>query len=171
MMVPIFPSKACQIAIAESRFLWTPIGITKCCNCWLGQRRDGVQYTLVTLVDTDGNGVKLINQTEFVIGGVEYAVDCIIFASGLEVGTDFRSRSGFEIVGRDGRTLSQARIMIERNVIVSSPIAPQPNNKRSDFDIKRNISGHDRSTEPCNDAVYPQHHAPFADQDHLRRVV
>ena len=62
----------------------------------------------VTLVDTDGKGVERITGTGFVVGGVEYAVDCIIFASGFEVGTDFRSRSGFEVVGRDGLTLSEA---------------------------------------------------------------
>ena len=62
----------------------------------------------VTLVDTDGKGVELITETGFVVGGVAYAVDCIIFASGFEVGTDFRSRSGFEVVGRDGLTLSEA---------------------------------------------------------------
>lgn len=62
----------------------------------------------VTLVDTDGKGVELITETGFVVAGVEYAVDCIVFASGFEVGTDFRSRSGFEVVGRDGLTLSEA---------------------------------------------------------------
>lgn len=62
----------------------------------------------VKLVDTDGKGVERITETGFVVGGVEYAVDCIVFASGFEVGTDFRSRSGFEVVGRDGLTLSEA---------------------------------------------------------------
>lgn len=62
----------------------------------------------VKLVDTDGKGVERITETGFVVAGVEYAVDCIVFASGFEVGTDFRSRSGFEVVGRDGLTLSEA---------------------------------------------------------------
>ena len=62
----------------------------------------------VMLVDTDGKGVERITETGFVVAGAEYAVDCIVFASGFEVGTDFRSRSGFEVVGRDGLTLSEA---------------------------------------------------------------
>ncbi|MBR2817134.1 MAG: NAD(P)/FAD-dependent oxidoreductase [Reyranella sp.] len=62
----------------------------------------------VKLVDTDGKGVERITETGFVVAGVEYAVDCIVFASGFEVGTDFRSRSGFEVVGRDSLTLSEA---------------------------------------------------------------
>ena len=42
------------------------------------------------------------------VGGKEYEVDCIIYASGFEVGTDYKRRSGFEVVGRDGLTLSEA---------------------------------------------------------------
>lgn len=43
-----------------------------------------------------------------VVGGREYAVDCIIFASGFEVGGDMARKNGFEIIGRDGLTLSSA---------------------------------------------------------------
>jgi cation diffusion facilitator CzcD-associated flavoprotein CzcO len=39
----------------------------------------------VTLVDTLGRGVERV--TELVFDGVEYKVDCIIFATGFEVGT------------------------------------------------------------------------------------
>ena len=41
----------------------------------------------VHLVDTDGKGVERITPTGVVAGGVEYPVDCIIYASGFEVGT------------------------------------------------------------------------------------
>jgi cation diffusion facilitator CzcD-associated flavoprotein CzcO len=61
-----------------------------------------------TLVDTDGKGVERITATGFVVDGVAYDVDCIIYASGFEVGTEFRSRAGFDLVGRDGLKLSQA---------------------------------------------------------------
>ena len=61
-----------------------------------------------TLVDTDGKGVERITETGFVVAGVEYDVDCIIYASGFEVGTEFESRAGFDLVGRDGLKLSQA---------------------------------------------------------------
>src|SRR5262249_28817513 len=40
------------------------------------------------LVDTDGKGVDHITEKGVVANGVEYAVDCIIYASGFEVGTE-----------------------------------------------------------------------------------
>ncbi|HEV2361696.1 MAG TPA: NAD(P)/FAD-dependent oxidoreductase [Acidimicrobiales bacterium] len=58
------------------------------------------------LVDTGGKGVERIDATGVYVGGVHYEVDCLIFASGFEVGTDYSRRSGYETVGRDGRTLS-----------------------------------------------------------------
>jgi cyclohexanone monooxygenase len=39
--------------------------------------------------------------------GKEYEVDCIIYASGFEVGTEFTSRAGYDPTGRDGVRLSQ----------------------------------------------------------------
>ena len=38
--------------------------------------------------------------------GVEYPLDCLIFATGFEVGTSYSQRTGFEIIGRDGLTLT-----------------------------------------------------------------
>ena len=38
---------------------------------------------------------------------MHYELDCLIFASGFEVGTDYARRSGFETIGRDGVTLSE----------------------------------------------------------------
>ena len=60
------------------------------------------------LLDTDGQGVERITEHGVVVAGVEYAVDCIIYASGFEVGTPFERRAGFDLVGRDGLKLSQA---------------------------------------------------------------
>jgi len=60
----------------------------------------------VTLVDTDGQGVERITESGVVIDGVEYPVDCIVYATGFEVGTGFQRITGFEIYGRDGLTLS-----------------------------------------------------------------
>jgi len=62
----------------------------------------------VQLVDTDGKGVERITELGVVAQGVEYEVDCIIYASGFEVGVDFGfvGRAGFEIKGRDGVTLT-----------------------------------------------------------------
>jgi cation diffusion facilitator CzcD-associated flavoprotein CzcO len=58
------------------------------------------------LVDTDGRGVERVTETGVVAAGREYEVDCIIYASGFEVGTSYTSRAGFEVTGRDGVTLS-----------------------------------------------------------------
>ena len=60
----------------------------------------------VTLVDTEGQGVERITESGVVVAGVEYPVDCIVYATGYEVGTGFQRVSGFEIYGRDGLSLS-----------------------------------------------------------------
>jgi len=60
----------------------------------------------VTLVDTQGRGVDRITEKGLVFDGVEYEVDCIIFATGFEVGTAYTRRAGFEIHGREGKTLT-----------------------------------------------------------------
>ena len=59
------------------------------------------------LVDTDGKGVERIDATGVWVGGEHYDLDCIVFASGFEVGTEQSRRSGFEIVGRGGSTLTE----------------------------------------------------------------
>ncbi|WP_332766760.1 flavin-containing monooxygenase [Phenylobacterium sp.] len=60
------------------------------------------------LIDTDGKGVEAITEKGLVVGGVEYEVDCIIYASGFEVGTEYKRRAGFDLTGRDGLKLSEA---------------------------------------------------------------
>ena len=60
----------------------------------------------VHLVDTDGKGVERIDATGVWVDGVHHEVDCIIYASGFEVGTDYARRSGFDVTGRDGLLLS-----------------------------------------------------------------
>jgi cation diffusion facilitator CzcD-associated flavoprotein CzcO len=59
------------------------------------------------LVDTAGKGVERIDETGVWVGGVHYDLDCIVFASGFEVGTEYARRSGYETVGRGGVTLSE----------------------------------------------------------------
>ncbi len=58
------------------------------------------------LIDTDGKGVERITEKGVVVAGVEYEVDCIIYASGFEVGTSLLRRTGFQTIGRGGLTLS-----------------------------------------------------------------
>jgi cyclohexanone monooxygenase len=61
----------------------------------------------VTLVDTHGKGVERLTETGVVANGVEYELDCLIFATGFEVGTSYTRRAGYDIVGRNGETLSE----------------------------------------------------------------
>ena len=61
----------------------------------------------VTLVDTQGRGVEQITERGVVVAGVEYELDCLIFATGFEVGTEYTRRAACELHGRDGLTLSE----------------------------------------------------------------
>jgi cyclohexanone monooxygenase len=58
------------------------------------------------LVDTDGQGVSAVTADGVVAAGRCYPLDCLVFASGFEVGTPYERRAGFEVTGRDGVTLS-----------------------------------------------------------------
>ena len=60
-----------------------------------------------TLVDTDGKGVDRIDATGAWVGETHYELDCIIYASGFEFGTEFHRRAGFDTTGRDGVRLSE----------------------------------------------------------------
>ncbi|HCB34692.1 MAG TPA: monooxygenase [Acidimicrobiaceae bacterium] len=60
----------------------------------------------VTLVDTDGQGVQQITPAGVVVDGVEYELDCLVFATGFEVGTTYTRRAGYDIIGRGGQSLS-----------------------------------------------------------------
>lgn len=62
----------------------------------------------VTLVDTCGLGVERVTESGVVVAGVEYPVDCLIFATGFEVGTDYSRRAGFELIGRNGTTITES---------------------------------------------------------------
>ncbi|MDP9847235.1 flavin-containing monooxygenase [Streptosporangium lutulentum] len=59
------------------------------------------------LVDTDGKGVERITENGVVVAGREYEVDCVIYASGFEVGTEYTRRAGYDMTGRDGVKLSE----------------------------------------------------------------
>jgi cation diffusion facilitator CzcD-associated flavoprotein CzcO len=61
----------------------------------------------VTLVDTHGKGVEGLTETGVIANGKEYPLDCLIFATGFEVGTSYTRRAGYDIVGRNGVTLSE----------------------------------------------------------------
>ncbi len=61
----------------------------------------------VELIDTDGRGLSKISEKGIVFEGKEYEVDCIIFATGFEVGTDYSRRAGYQIYGVDGVSISE----------------------------------------------------------------
>ena len=57
--------------------------------CFHDEYLDTFNRPNVTLVDTQGRGVERITEKGVVVDGVEYEVDCIIYATGFEVGTDY----------------------------------------------------------------------------------
>ena len=61
----------------------------------------------VELVDSQGQGVERVTETGVIVNGKEYEVDCLIFATGFEVGTTYTRRAGYDIVGKGGKVLSE----------------------------------------------------------------
>ena len=61
----------------------------------------------VHLIDTDGRGVDEFTEKGVMFEGKEYEVDCIIFATGFEVGTDYSRRAGYSIIGVNGMSVSE----------------------------------------------------------------
>jgi len=60
----------------------------------------------VHLIDTDGKGIDEIAELGIVANGELVELDCIIFATGFEVGTDYTRRSGYDLIGKGGVKLS-----------------------------------------------------------------
>ena len=60
----------------------------------------------VHLVDvSESRGVDRITEKGVVANGVEYEVDCIIYATGFEITSSPRRRINFDVVGRGGKSL------------------------------------------------------------------
>jgi len=63
----------------------------------------------VTLVDTaDHGGITRMTETSIIVGETEYEVDCVIFATGFEVGVSGVLSGTMPVRGRGGRTLLEA---------------------------------------------------------------
>lgn len=75
--------------------------------CFHDEYLDTFNRPNVTLVDTNGEGVRQLTENGVVVDGKEYDVDCLIFATGFEIGTTYTRRAGYDIIGRDGQTLSE----------------------------------------------------------------
>ena len=62
----------------------------------------------VTLVDTEGKGVERVTEKGVVVGGVEYELDCLIFATGFEVSrATYTHQAALEIIGKNDTKLSE----------------------------------------------------------------
>jgi cyclohexanone monooxygenase len=61
----------------------------------------------VTLVDTQGSGVQEITPTGLVAAGKSFDADCIIFATGFDVGAAAFKAGRYELIGRDGVSLEE----------------------------------------------------------------
>lgn len=75
--------------------------------CFNDEYLDAFNLPGVELIDTDGHGVDRITEKGLIANGIEFEVDCLIFATGFEVGTDYTRRSGYDLIGRDGLRLSE----------------------------------------------------------------
>ena len=71
------------------------------------QYLDTFNIPTVKLVDTQGKGVDAITEKGVVVNDEEYELDCIIYATGFELATDWTHRAGIEIWGRDGLTITE----------------------------------------------------------------
>ena len=61
----------------------------------------------VHLIDTKGKGVERITEKGVVVEGKEYELDCLIYATGFEVGTSYTNAIGFDLYGRNGLALGE----------------------------------------------------------------
>ncbi len=74
--------------------------------CFHDEYLDAFNRPTVSLVDTQGRGVERITANAVVANGRTYEVDCLIYATGFEVGTSYTRRAGYEVYGRGGLTLT-----------------------------------------------------------------
>jgi len=61
----------------------------------------------VTLLDTAGKGVERITPKGVVVAGREYALDCLIYATGFDSMTEYTREAGFDFIGPGGLSLSE----------------------------------------------------------------
>jgi cyclohexanone monooxygenase len=75
--------------------------------CFHDEYLDAFNRPNVRLVDTQGRGVERITENAIVANGETFEIDCLIYATGFEVGTNFTRRSGYELYGRGGQSLTE----------------------------------------------------------------
>ena len=60
----------------------------------------------VHLVDTQGRGPDEITEHSVVVDGQDYELDCLVFATGFDLGMGFLYGTGLDIIGRTGEVLA-----------------------------------------------------------------
>ncbi len=74
--------------------------------CFHDEYLDAFNRPSVHLIDTQGQGIQAITANEVIANGQAHEIDCLIYATGFEVGTGYTRSSGYELYGRDGMSLS-----------------------------------------------------------------
>lgn len=75
--------------------------------CFHDEYLDTFNRSNVKLVDTKGQGVDRITEKGVVANGEEFEVDCIIYATGFELANEWSHKTGIEIHGRGGMTITE----------------------------------------------------------------
>ncbi|KAF2501612.1 FAD/NAD(P)-binding domain-containing protein [Lophium mytilinum] len=75
--------------------------------CFHNEYLDCFNYPNVHLIHTDGKGVDKVSEKGVVSNGKEFELDCIIYATGFDWGTDYSQRANMTIKGRNGLTLTE----------------------------------------------------------------
>ncbi len=75
--------------------------------CFHDSYLDSFNRENVHLIDTSGKGVDKITEDAIVVDDQSYPLDCIIYATGYEVGTAFESRCNLKMFGRNGVSLTE----------------------------------------------------------------
>ena len=75
--------------------------------CFHDEYLDTFNRPNVSLIDTHGQGVDHLTPNGVVANGTEYEIDCLIYATGFELANDWSHKTGIEIYGRDGTTITQ----------------------------------------------------------------
>lgn len=83
----------------------------------------------VHLVNTNGAGISEITETGIIANGKEYEVDCIVYATGFELATEWSHRSNMEIYGRGGQSITECWKEGARTLHGESEILRSPTNR------------------------------------------
>jgi cyclohexanone monooxygenase len=75
--------------------------------CIHNEYLDSFNLPNVTLIDTAGKGINRITEKGIVANGREIELDCIVYATGFEFGTDYSRRMRTIITGRGGLSLAE----------------------------------------------------------------